>query len=136
MNSKHDSFAIKNLEEWLSDASKTYNINILHLFMWENREGNWQAMTQLEWDIVQEVFVPFNCRSLLTIILSLDEKYRMPPEYSFRTALIAKLWPELLTKPINPPFGIRSRTKELLVKTRLYPFVATAYYFLKYGLFK
>jgi hypothetical protein len=81
MNSKHDSFAIKNLEEWLSDASKTYNINILHLFMWENREGNWQAMTQLEWDIVQEVFVPFNCRSLLTIILSLDEKYRMPPEY-------------------------------------------------------
>jgi hypothetical protein len=136
MNSEHSSFAVNNLETWLSDARKTYNINILHLYMWEIREGNWQAMTQLEWDLAQEVFVPFNCRSLLTVILSLDEKYRKPPEYIFRRALIAKLWPDLLIEPINPPFGIRSRTKELLVKTRLYPFVSPVYYFLKHGLFR
>ncbi|MEW5746921.1 MAG: hypothetical protein AB1805_15945 [Nitrospirota bacterium] len=102
-------FAIRHLDRWLSGADLLYNVEVLDLFKWENREGNWQAMSQLEWDIVQEVFVPFNCRDLLVTMLSVDEQYRRPPSYALNQALIASLWPELLDDPINPR-GIKSRS--------------------------
>ncbi|MCC6345946.1 MAG: hypothetical protein IT388_02025, partial [Nitrospirales bacterium] len=69
-------FALRALERWIRGAEERYDIGLLDLFKWENREGNWQAMSQLEWDLVQEVFVPYNCRALLACMLSVDEEYR------------------------------------------------------------
>lgn len=98
-------FVINHFDEWLSKASgpaKQHNLHILDLFYWEQRMGQWQAMSQLEWDIAQEVFTPFNCRELLTTMLSVDEKYRKGPNYLLYKEIIKFTWPETLNKPINP----------------------------------
>lgn len=113
-DSKGNLFAIKNFDLWLRGIENCYNIDILDLFKWEISEGNWQAMAQLEFDIAHEVFVPFNCRELLTTMLSLDVEYRKPPKYILHSELIARLWPEVLIEPINPPVGIREHIKSFL----------------------
>lgn len=98
-------YAVEQFEYWLSQASNPAlknNIHILDLFYWEQRMGQWQAMSQLEWDIVQEVVTPFNCRKLLTTILSVDEEYRKKPTNVFQIEVIKLLWPETLQQPINP----------------------------------
>jgi acetyltransferase-like isoleucine patch superfamily enzyme len=97
-----DSFAYKSYERWLEDAKETYNVDVLDLLDWEDREGNWQAMSQLEWDIVQETLEPCNCRAFLINMLAVDAKHRKPPEYRFHHELISHLWPETLSEPINP----------------------------------
>lgn len=122
-------FAVKHFESWLSEAegiANRCNINILDLFYWEQRMGNWQAMSQLEWDIAQEVFTPFNCRSLLTTLLSVDKKYRRPPDYKLFKKLIIYFWPEALAEKINPKSWNASFLDglvRLLIRVRLYRFV-------------
>ena len=95
-------FGLEALDRWLSEAART-EVNVLDLFFWENREGNWQAMSQSEWDIVQETFVPFNCRLFLVNMLSVPEPLREMPTYTLEATLIHRLWPEVLSEPINPP---------------------------------
>ncbi|MFO0752911.1 MAG: hypothetical protein U0411_06255 [Thermodesulfovibrionales bacterium] len=119
-------FARRAFEKWLGGAKKWRTPTLLDLFKWENREGNWQAMSQLEWDIVQEVFVPYNCRALLAGMLSVDEQYRRPPEYALQERLIERFWPELLQEPINPRGGngpLRALLVRVLVKARLHGFL-------------
>jgi hypothetical protein len=99
-------FTLKAFEKWLSDAKCRYNISVWDLFQWEIKHGGWQPMTQLEWDIVQEVFTPFNCRSLLTTLLSVDESDRKIPDFTLYMSMIAELWPEVLSEPINPPYRV------------------------------
>lgn len=117
-----NTFAIKQFEKWLSTTEgieKRYGINILDLFFWEQREGNWAAMTFTEADIANETFTPYNCRCLLTTLLSVEEKHRMKPKYELYKKLIMHMWPETLELPINPqPF--KDRVKRLL-KLLLYP---------------
>lgn len=108
---KEGSFALAAYERWLAGITDT-NVDVLDLFWWEEREGNWQAMSQLEWDIVQETFVPYNCRTFLTNLLAVPERYRGPP-YMLHDAMIRRLWPEVLAEPINP-----HRTDSLAVKAK------------------
>lgn len=108
-----NTFAIRSYNRWLSTAkaaAEANNLNPLDLFYWENRMGNWQAMSQLEWDIAQETFTPFNCRRLLELFLSTPKRYRKGPDYELFVRLISALWPELLQWPINPE---SSRTKAM-----------------------
>jgi hypothetical protein len=113
-------------EKWLSGLRELYNIHILDLFYWEHWGGNFCAMTQAEWDIVQEVFTPYNCRNLLMKMLSVDEKYRDHDLPIFYRELSNKLWPEVLREPVNPKpqisnnKPIRSFMRYLLKKTHLY----------------
>lgn len=72
------------------------------LFQWEQRYGNWQGMSQTEWDIVQEVFDPCNCRALLVTLLSAPEEYRKGPRYILFEELTKRMWPDVLREPINP----------------------------------
>jgi hypothetical protein len=96
-------FAIRFFEEWLLGLGEIYNLNVLDLFYWEQRIGNWFAMNCLEFDIAwQDIFTPYNNRSLLIDLLSVDEKYRRPPKYKLYQKLIFSLWPEVLCEPINP----------------------------------
>ena len=64
--------------------------------------GSWQAQSQLEWDIVQEVFALFNYRPLLEIMLGTPVKYRIAENYSLYKGIINHSWPALLKWPINP----------------------------------
>ena len=95
-------FVLKSLDDWISGAQDRHEVDLLDLFFWENREGNWQAMSQLEWDIVQEVFVPYNCREFLVNMLSVEERFRRGPDCTGYRMMISKLWPEVLSEPINP----------------------------------
>ena len=102
-------FAISQFSDWLADINNTYNVDTLDLFSWENGHGNWLAMTQLEFDIAwREIITPYNCRSILTTMLAVDEKLRGRPQYKLANTLIRKMWPEVLSEPINPATGQRS----------------------------
>ena len=99
----NEPYALSHFQSWLSDAKNSYNINILDLFEWEQGHGCWLATTQLEFNIAwSEIITPYNCRDVLTTMLSVDEKYRMPPNSPLFTNLIESLWPDLLSEPINP----------------------------------
>lgn len=106
----NDLFAVRSYEKWLKEITNiaSYNIldsnyNMLDLFYWEQRCGNWLAMCQLEFDSAwKDIFTPFNCRELLVNMLALDEKYRSPPKYELYREVISQLWPDVLSAPINP----------------------------------
>ncbi len=97
-----DEFARKAASQWLSSVPPT-NLRALDLFYWEGREGGWTAMTLAEMDLVQESFIPFNCRLFLKNGLSLPRSFRGPPNHSMHEALMRRMWPEVLGEPINPP---------------------------------
>jgi len=97
-------FALKALDRWLSGADRT-GVDALDLFYWENREGNWAAMGQSEWDLVQEAFVPFNCRLFLANALSVPEALRAMRWYTLQEKLTRHLRAEVLSEPINPPYS-------------------------------
>lgn len=108
--------AIGNWFEEIKD--KLYGYDLLDLFYWEQRMGSWQAQSQLEWDIVQDAFTPFNNRELIDLMLQVNPKYRCAPNYSFFKKAIKKLWLETLSEPINPmsPMAkVKSTTKLMLM---------------------
>lgn len=99
------SFIQTRISEWYEDVCHNevnFGYDLYDLFYWEHRMGSWQAQSQLEWDIVQDAFTPFNNRELLDILLSVDPKYRCKPKYLFFKKVIENLWPEVLSEPINP----------------------------------
>jgi hypothetical protein len=90
-----------------------FNYDIYDLFYWENRMGSWQAQSQLEWDIVQEVFSPFNSRELLDLMLSIDSSKRKLDNPDLYQKAMKFLWDEVLIEPINPP-SMKKRAKNQL----------------------
>jgi hypothetical protein len=133
------SFIKSRISEWYEELSQdevNFGYDLYDLFYWEHRMGSWQAQSQLEWDIVQDAFTPFNNRELLDILLSVDPKYRCKPEYSFLKKIMENSWPEVLCEPINPSqnkgmakyiiksvfvkFGVLSKVRHLkrLIKSR------------------
>jgi hypothetical protein len=93
------------LNDWLKKVDNTYNINIFDLFHWEQRDGRWLAGNCLVYSMAwKEVFFPYNCRQLFIDLLSVPGNYRMPPEYRLFKELINRMWPAMLSEPINPRF--------------------------------
>ncbi len=111
------------LRDWFNgvrpSAERTGH-QLLDLYYWEHGMGGWMARNQLEWDISQEVFTPFNNRELLEIALGVDELHRRLPDNTFFIRAIEKLWPDLLLEPIYPQKTqsrrIRKGIKKLLMK--------------------
>lgn len=97
-------FAIDAFTDWLRGTQIFgVNYNPADIFYWEQRSGRWLATSQLEFGMVwRDIFTPFNSREILETMLSVDEKFRCTPKYELFTDLIAHLWPELLSQPINP----------------------------------
>jgi hypothetical protein len=119
-------FIVEAIDSWVNETKHICldtNINILDLFVWEHRIGNWQANCQLEWDIVQEVFSPFNTRPILELMLSIDTKYRQNDKPIFLEKIIDHSWKELNRLPANPRnFSkiLKNKTKLFLTKRNLY----------------
>ena len=96
-------FARARFSAWLKDLGDPLNYNILDLFYWEQRAGSWFAHNCLEFDMAwQDIFIPFNSRGLLKDMLSVDECDRQGPQYELYRQLMLKLWPAVLSQPINP----------------------------------
>jgi hypothetical protein len=96
-------YAVNAFEAWLSSLGDIHNIPLLDMFEWEQGHGNWLAMCHMEFDIAwKDLFAPFNCRDLLTLLLSVDPRHRKNADCKLYQTMINVLWPELLKIPINP----------------------------------
>ena len=98
-------YVIEQYTKWFEVANKIakkYNYSILDLLNWEERNGNLYTQYQVDKDIAQEEFTPYNCRKLMEIYLSVPNKYRDIHTNIYFRAMIKYLWPELMTEPFNP----------------------------------
>ncbi|MBW1991390.1 MAG: hypothetical protein JRI59_04610 [Deltaproteobacteria bacterium] len=120
-------FVIQELEEWRAGlaASGTNDVNILDLLMWEQDLGTWGAQYPAEQDLAVEEFSPFNCRRLLTTLLSAPRELRAGPHHPLYRQLIEAMWPELLAFPFNPPPKLTLHFSHLLptLKQQLRPYL-------------
>ncbi len=122
---KSNRMTIEHLDRWLSEAreaSARSGIHILDLFFQEQRMARWQGAGQLEWDIVQEVLVPWNSRELIAAGFSVEGRCRGSRHPLIEHGIIRMLWPELLAEPINPPPGIKGAVAAPLWRAGLWPF--------------
>ena len=73
-------FPIKQYSEYLSKNNtifKKLNYNLLDMFYWEEKMGNWAAKSKTESESLKRtVIAPFNSRDLLTLLLSVNRKFR------------------------------------------------------------
>lgn len=109
-------FIKERVNDWfleINDEKNNCGYDLYDLFYWEHRMGSWQAQSQLEWDIVQEVFTPFNSRELLDIMLAMDPSYRKANDYQLYQDTMKILWEEVLAEPVNP-LSLRRRTKKAI----------------------
>ena len=98
-----NNFGINKIADWLSSIDTIYNYNLLDIFFWELNAGRWAASNNLEFDAGwKDILVPYNCRTLIDVMLSTDKKYRTAPNYILYHKIIGLLWPEILSEPINP----------------------------------
>jgi hypothetical protein len=115
-------FICEQIANWYDEANpvaEASRIDILDLFYWEHRMGSWQAQSQLEWDIVQEVYTPFNHRRLLETMLSAPPKYRCAPDYVLHKEICKTLWPAVMEKPINPPSSVKEWLRQAMYRIGL-----------------
>jgi hypothetical protein len=112
-------FALRAYESWLSEVGAA-DVDLRDLFCWEHQVGRWQARKSAAYDLVYESVTPYNCRSLLETMLGVDDRYRRPPGYEFHRKLIASLWEDVLSEPINPvEWSLKNLVKGLLVRMHL-----------------
>jgi hypothetical protein len=111
---EQSAYVVKAWERWLGGLVNIHNVHPLDLFYWEHFGGNFAAMDQSELDIVHETLTPYNCRTFLVKMLSVDEKYRDHNEPIHYRMMIRNLCPEVLSEPVNPP----EKKSVLLVYTR------------------
>jgi len=98
-----NSFAIHEIEKWFAGIGNIYNLDLETVFFWEQREGNWLAGNQLEFDTAwQEIIIPYNCRNLLIDMLSVCKRDRWAPRNMLYRRLIMHLWPDVLQEQVNP----------------------------------
>lgn len=105
-----NAFSLEHIGRWFEEAAPQAIDNgydLLDLFYWEQRMGRWQASAQLEWDIAQETLSPFNCRALINTWLGVDRTFRVPPSSTLFLEMTHRLWPEVLSEPVNPKSSAR-----------------------------
>jgi len=118
---KGDTFVITSFKDWIESVrliTCRYNLRILDLFYWEQRLGNWGAMWLSASDMTNEEFHPFNCRKLLTTLLSVDRRYRSHSNSLLYRKLIEHMWPEILSEPIN--LGSFGNEAKMLMKNLIW----------------
>jgi len=123
---------IDEMGKWLSDAKpscEAAGMNILVLFDLELR-SRWVSQALAEYDIAFETFNPYNNRYLFQLELSVDEKIREGRNLRMPKRLIKKMWPEVLSEPINPEKGLQRKVKKFIQSRRfLFPLIRNLRYF-------
>lgn len=115
-----NTYVIDTYQEWLSHnkgLSKDYDYNLLDLFYWEEKMGNWTAKAKTEANAMNfELMSPFNSRALLQLLLATKRKDRD----KFTSRLYKKIIEHLVDNhreinaiPTNPNF---ERTRALFLK--------------------
>ena len=119
-------------DEWLTSARKVthFGVRILELFYWENRNAKWPPYN--DYDIAIESYSPFNCRALLEKMISVDRKYRLPPDFKLHKELVNYMCPELLQFPINPPINNIEKIRNILDGTKFYDMLRLLKFYYNY----
>ncbi|NLP02668.1 MAG: hypothetical protein GX089_09255 [Fibrobacter sp.] len=101
--------------ELISTGHK-FNLNVMTLFYWEHRLGNWGATKNSECLIAIEKIDPFNSHYLYETLLGVDEKYRSAERAlcPLFKKIIENMWPELLEEPVNPERTVKGKIKRIL----------------------
>lgn len=98
-------FIDNQIKRWYQNAkdfAKSNNIDLLDLFYWEQRVGNWGSQFPAEQDIAVEEIAPFNNRILILSLLQAESSTRRSPDYKLFKDLIEYMWKESMSQPINP----------------------------------
>lgn len=98
-------FAAAAVKRWFEGAAPIADeagIPLDALFYWEQRCGSWQAQSQLEWDIAQEVFTPFGNRRMLERLLAVRADDVGHEGTTLLRAIMEATEPEVLEVPFNP----------------------------------
>jgi hypothetical protein len=130
--------AVEQFKEWVVPVKKLtrYNVDILDLMHWEQRVGNWGAMTFSEYEMVYESLCPYSCRRYIEYMLCVPFKDRTKPKYRLHHEIIAALWPEALEYEINPEKNhIKRIIEDLLYRTNIYDPIKL-FYLMLYKRFK
>ncbi|MEQ6120602.1 hypothetical protein [Reichenbachiella sp. MALMAid0571] len=109
-------------QKWIDNNAvsfKNNGYNILDMFYWEEKMGNWFANGRSAMGSAIEDFSPFNCRELMTIFLSVDEKYRDRYNPVLHRKIIEKLSIDVLAVPVNG--SLKYILIKWLVIFRIYP---------------
>lgn len=100
---QHDARVIEQFAQFMARTGfvteNLYNYDFYDLFEWEIIMSQWHSWLLLESDMVHDTFVPFNNRRLLCQMLSVPYEDRVEARLFF--GIIRRLWPELLSFPIN-----------------------------------
>jgi hypothetical protein len=110
------SYVEHQLDKWIVEIGglcKDNHLNIYDLLYWEQRMGNWGALYPAEQDISIDQLSPYNNRLLLSILLSVDVKYRIFPKYTLYYKMIDKLWKDTLQQPVGV-LGFKKRIKTVI----------------------
>jgi hypothetical protein len=97
-------FVAQELTEWRKglNCELLEGLNLIDMFYWEQRLGDWGALYPAEQDIAIEELSPFNCRLLIETLSATPRHLRAAPDYLLYKELIQYLWPEALSAPFNP----------------------------------
>jgi hypothetical protein len=98
-------FAIAAFSQWLSGIPANLDYDLLDLFYWEQKCGQWLAVGQVELDLGPESFTPYSCRTLLETLLATHRDYRLGPDYELYRVMLTELSAAVLIEPINPHKG-------------------------------
>jgi len=123
-------YVVNELASWLTECAPICSqcgLEVLDLLYWEQRMGNWGSMYQSEQDIAIEEIWPFNNRALLAKMLSVDVTYRIAPQYKLFKMLMARMWPAVLSEPINPAFHVSAVRRLRSAIGRRIPIVRSLY---------
>ncbi len=116
---QNQKYAIKQIDKWLINTitvTNKYNYSITKLSYWENLYANWGAMYNAELDIATEEFSPYNCRKLITIMLSINDKYH--DGFALYKKIMELSWPEVLQLPITTTELHVSTLKKTILKIK------------------
>lgn len=105
--------AIRAFGEWLDDVPSFSALNLLDLFYWEHRAGNWAAMTCTAFDTVFEPIAPYNCRRLLERALGAPLEARTQP-YLLHRRVCELAEPAISDVPFN--YSVRDAMMEPLMR--------------------
>jgi hypothetical protein len=104
-------FVLQSIEKWLQTAKPSCEksgFEILDLFYWEFKMGRWLSQNLTELDLVQEVMCPFNCRELITTMMSTPWNDRsFYTHFRLQRIMLSKLWQECLSLPWKTDTGVK-----------------------------
>ncbi|HOY37832.1 MAG: hypothetical protein KBB11_03030 [Bacteroidales bacterium] len=120
----HLEFAGEEFKKWIVEPRQVYKdlkLQVEDLFFMEQRMGRWNSANRSDWDLVQEVFEPWNSRIIWLIAMSIHRRHKQHTKNHVYRDLFDLSWKAFNEVEINRGHQInytRYRTKKLLSKIK------------------